>query len=89
MMNKYESLIVIEQNVSEKEIEAIIETITNLISQNGKIKSVQSLGVIVPKDKVKGPCFVFGFETKLEIVEELEKSYRENEKIVYDLTVKY
>ena len=86
-MNKYESLIVIDQNVSKKEIGNIIENITNLINRNGKLLSVQSLGVLMPKDNVKGNCFVFKFEANLEIVEELEKYYGKNGKIVYDLTV--
>ncbi len=86
-MNKYESLIVIDQNVSKKEIGNIIENITNLINRNGKLLSVQSLGVLMPKDNVKGNCFVFKFEANLEIVEELEKYYGKNGKIVYDLTI--
>ena len=86
-MNKYESLIVIDQNVSKKEIGNIIENITNLINRNGNAKFIQSLGLIEAKENVKGNCFVFKFEANLEIVEELEKYYGKNGKIVYDLTI--
>lgn len=87
MINKYESLIVIDQNVSEKELGNIIENIIGLINEKGNAKFIQSLGMIEPKKNVKGNCFVFKFEANLEIVEELEKYYWKNEKIVYDLTV--
>ncbi len=86
-MNKCESLIVISPNVSDEEIKHIIEHTGELINKIGKITSIQYLGVQKPKYNVVGYCFLFGFKTKLDEVEELESYYQENEKIVYDLTV--
>ena len=86
-MNKCESLIVISPNVSDEEIKHIIEHIGELINKIGKKTSIQYLGVQSPKNAVVGYGFLFGFKTKLAEVEELESYYRENEKIVYDITV--
>ena len=86
-MNQYESLIVIDKKTKEEEVGSIIVDIIGLIDKNGNTRFVQSLGMIVPKRNVKGHCFVFKFEANLEIVEELEKYYGKNGKIVYDLTI--
>lgn len=86
-MNRYESLIVIDKNSSEEEIKCIVKYIAELIDKNAEITAIRYLGLQIPKYNVEGYSFLFGFKTKLEIVEELEKNYRQNEKIVYDLTV--
>lgn len=86
-MNQYESLIVIDKKAKKEKIGSIIADIIGLINKNGNAKFVQSLGMIEPKKNVKGNCFVFKFEANLEIVEELEKCYGNNKKIVYDLTI--
>lgn len=86
-MNKCESLIVISPKISNEEVEHIIEHTAELIHKIGKIAYIKYLGVQSPKYCVVGYGFLFGFETKLDEVEELENYYKENEKIVYDLTV--
>lgn len=86
-MNKYESLIVIDKNSSEEEIKCIVKNIAELIDKTAEITAIRYLGLQIPKYNVVGYSFLFAFRTKLEIVEELEKSYQTNKKVVYDLTI--
>ena len=43
-MNKYESVIIINPNLEEEAIKALIEKISNLINTDGKVSSVEEVG---------------------------------------------
>ena len=43
-MNKYESVIIINPNLEEQAIKALIEKFSNLINKNGKVESVEETG---------------------------------------------
>ena len=43
-MNKYESVIIINPNLEEEAIKALIEKFSNLINTDGKVDSVEELG---------------------------------------------
>lgn len=87
-MKKCESLIVISPNASDEEVKQIVEHTAELIQKIGKVTYIQYIGVQKPKSNVVGYGFIFGFKTKLHEVEELEIYYKDNEKIIYDLTVR-
>ena len=79
-MNKYESVIIINPNLEEEAIKALIDKISNLINNNGKVESVEELGkkklaYEVKKNK-EGFYVVFKFEAKPESIAELERNYR-------------
>ena len=43
-MNKYESVIIINPNLETESIKALIEKFSNLINNNGKVRSVEEIG---------------------------------------------
>ncbi len=43
-MNKYESVIIIGQDVTEEGIKALIARFTDLINTDGKVENVQEVG---------------------------------------------
>ena len=65
-MNKYESVIIINPNLEEEAIKALIEKISNLINTDGKVSSVEEVGkkklaYEIKKNK-EGFYVVFKFE---------------------------
>mgnify|MGYP002627532554 CR=1 FL=1 len=69
-MNKYESIIIIGQDVTEEGIKALIARFTDLINSDGKIENVQEVGkkklaYDVKKNK-EGYYVIFTFEGKPE-----------------------
>ena len=44
MMNKYESIIIINPNCTDEAIKALESKFTGLINENGKIESVEKIG---------------------------------------------
>lgn len=91
-MNKYESIIIISPNLDEGEIEGIVTEITDLINQNGKVtkvdkKGIKKLAYEIKKNK-EGYYIIFYFETKENVIVELERNYRINENIIKFITVR-
>ena len=79
-MNKYESVIIINPNLEEEAIKALIEKISNLINTDGKVSSVEEVGkkklaYEIKKNK-EGFYVVFKFEANPELITELERVYR-------------
>ena len=76
-MNKYESVIIINPNVDEEGIKALVQKFTDLINNDGKVEKVDELGkrrlaYEVQKNK-EGYYIVFKFEAKPEVIAELER----------------
>ena len=91
-MNEYERVIIIKPNLDEGEIEGIITEITDLINQNGEVTKVEKMGVRklayeISKCK-EGYYIVIYFETKADVIVELERNYRINENIIKFITVR-
>ena len=42
-MNKYESIIIVNPNVEEKQIDEIIKKINDVINSNGKVNKVEKM----------------------------------------------
>ena len=71
-MNKYESVIIINPNLEEEAIKALIEKISNLINTDGKVSSVEEVGkkklaYEIKKNK-EGFYVVFKFEANPELI---------------------
>ena len=91
-MNKYESVIIINPNVDEEAIKALIEKISNLINTDGKVSSVEEVGkkklaYEIKKNK-EGFYVVFKFEAKPELITELERVYRITDEVIKFIVVK-
>lgn len=91
-MNKYESVIIINPNVSEEEIKALIERFTALINTDGKVEKVDELGkkklaYEVAKNK-EGYYAVIDFEANPSLIAELERNYRITDEIIKFIVIK-
>ena len=91
-MNKYESVIIINPNLEEEAIKALIEKISNLINTDGKVSSVEEVGkkkLAYEIDKNKeGFYVVFKFEANPELITELERVYRITDEVIKFIVVK-
>lgn len=91
-MNKYESIIIIGQNVEEEGIKALITRFTDLINTEGKVSNVNEMGLKklayeIGKNK-EGYYVVFEFEAKPELIVELERNYRITDEIIKFIVVR-
>ncbi len=91
-MNKYESIIIISQNVEEEGIKALITKFTDLINTEGKVSEVTEMGkrkLAYEINKNKEAFYVlFTFEAKPELIAELERNYRITDEIIKFITVR-
>ena len=91
-MNKDESVIIINPNLEEEAIKALIEKISNLINTDGKVSSVEEVGkkklaYEIKKNK-EGFYVVFKFEANPELITELERVYRITDEVIKFIVVK-
>ena len=91
-MNKYESVIIINPNLEEEAIKALIEKISNLINTDGKVSSVEEVGkkklaYEIKKNK-EGFYVVFKFEANPDLITELERVYRITDEVIKFIVVK-
>lgn len=92
IMNKYESVIIINPNLEGEAIKGLIEKFSNLINTDGKLDSVEEIGkkklaYEVKKNK-EGYYIVFKFEAKPELIAELERIYRITDEVIKFIVVK-
>ncbi len=91
-MNNYESVIIINPNLDEEGIKAIIQKFSDLINTDGKLEKVDEMGkrklaYEVQKNK-EGNYVVFYFEANPSLISELERNYRITDEIIKFMTVK-
>ena len=91
-MNKYESIIIIGQDVEEEGINALISRFTDLINTEGKVSDVVEMGkrklaYDIKKNK-EGFYVLFNFEAKPELIAELERNYRITDEVIKFITVR-
>jgi len=91
-MNKYESVIIINPNLEAESIKALIEKISNLINNNGKVDSVEEVGkkklaYEIKKNK-EGYYVIFKFEANPESIAELERVYRITDEVIKFIVIK-
>lgn len=91
-MNKYESVIIINPNVEEETIKALIDRFSALINNDGKLEKVDELGkkkLAYEIDKNKeGFYVVFEFDANPSLIAELERNYRIADEVIKFITVK-
>ncbi len=91
-MNKYESVVIINPNVDEEGIKALIQKISDLINNDGKLEKADELGkrrlaYEVKKNK-EGYYVVFYFEANTSLIAELERNYRITDEVIKFMTIK-
>ena len=91
-MNKYESVVIINPNVEENALKALIEKFQTLINTDGKVEQVNELGkkklaYEINKNK-EGYYVVYDFEANPKLIAELERNYRITDEIIKFIVVK-
>ena len=91
-MNKYESVIIINPNVDEEGMKALISRFTDLINSDGKVEKVDELGkrklAYEVKKNTEGFYVVFYFEANADLIAELERNYRITDEVIKFMTIK-
>ena len=91
-MNKYESVIIINPNLSEEAVKALEEKFTGLINENGKVESVENMGkkrlAYEIKKSREGIYVLFNFEAVPTFIAELERIYRITDDVIKFIVVK-
>ena len=91
-MNKYESIIIINQNIEEEGIKALISRFTDLINKDGKVSEVKEIGkkklAYEIQKNTEGFYVEFDFEAKPELIAELERNYRITDEIIKFIVVR-
>ncbi len=87
-MGHFESIIIVKEDTKEEEIDAIIRNVINLVDANSKLEITKGK-VMEPVPNKKGRAIFFVLDTSLKIAVEIEESFKKNEKIIYELMLKY
>ena len=91
-MNKYESIIIINPNVDEEGMKALVSRFTDLINTDGKVEKVDELGkrklAYEVKKNAEGFYVVFYFEANTSLIAELERNYRTTDEVIKFMTIK-
>ena len=85
-MNKYETVFIINPNVEEEGIKALVDKFSNVINNDGKVESVENLGkkklAYEVKKNSEGTYMLINFEAAPSLVAELERVYRITDEVV-------
>lgn len=91
-MNKYESVVIINPNVDEEGIKALIQKFVSLINSDGKLEKADELGkrklAYEVKKNREGYYVVFYFEANTSLISELERNYRITDEVIKFMTIK-
>ena len=92
VINKYETIFVIDASLSEEEINAISEKFTSLIAANGTTESVDVCGkrrLAYPIDyKTEGYYVLVNFASQAEFITELERIYNITDGVLRTIVIR-
>ena len=92
MMNKYESVIIVNPNLEEERVKNLIKKFSDLINTDGTVASVEEMGkrklAYEIKKQKEGFYIVFKFEAKPELISELERNYRITDEVMKFIVIK-
>lgn len=93
MLNKYESIYIINPNVETEGVKALVEKFNALIeTEGGKVSEVQEWGMkrlAYPINKLEQGYYVLvNFEAKAEFITELERVYKITDEVMKFITIR-
>lgn len=92
MMNKYESVVIVNPNLEEESIKNLIKKFSDLINTDGTVASVEEMGKRKLAYEIKklkeGYYIVIKFEAKPELIAELERNYRITDEVIKFMVIK-
>ena len=91
-MSFYEHTFVGKQDISEKDVNNVIDICTKIIEKSGKLLKIEKWGILNLSRKIKnnkkGIFVHFKFEANSEVVKDIEKKLSIENKVIRYLTVK-
>ena len=91
-MNKYQSVIIVNPNLTEEDLAKLTERFEKLINSNGKVDNVEKLGsrkLAYPIKKATEAYYLnYHFEANPEFISELERNYRITDDVYKFLTIR-
>lgn len=91
-MNKYESVVIINPNVDEEGLKALVENFTKLINTDGKVEKVEELGkrklAYEINKNSEAYYVVYYFEANPNLIAELERNYRITDEVIKFMTIR-
>ncbi len=91
-MNKYETVFIINPNVEEEGIKALVDKFSSVINNDGKVESVENLGkkklAYEVKKNSEGTYMLINFEAAPSLVAELERVYRITDEVIKFIVVR-
>ncbi len=91
-MNNYETIIIINPELSEEESSKVTERFTEMIGKEGKVNSSEVWGkrkLAYPIQKYNEGCYVLiNFDGKPEFIDELTRVYNITDEIIKFIVVK-
>ena len=92
MMNKYETIFIVNPNVEEAGVKALEEKFSNIINNAGKVESVEELGkkklAYEIKKNSEGIYVLINFEAEPSLIKELERVYRITDEVIKFIVVR-
>ena len=91
-MNKYETIFLIKNDITEEQKNKTINTIKNYLNENGKITNIEDLGLKKLAYEVRkykeANYYLIEFDDKAEAIMELERMYRINDDVLKFIVVR-
>ena len=91
-MNKYETVFLISNQITEEQRKSVCARIEDLISKNGTITKIEDLGekrlAYEIQKHTKAFYYVINFESDSSFIYELERNYRITEEILKFIVVR-
>lgn len=91
-MNNYESIFIMNSNITEEQRKEVISKIEKFISDKGEITKKDDLGVKKLAYEIKkqstGYYYVIEFKSKSEVIAELERIFRITDEILKFIVVR-
>lgn len=92
VMNKYETIFVVDNSLEQEQIDALVEKFKSLIESEGTIENVDVWGkrrlAYEINDKTEGYYVLINFSAKPSLPKELERIYHITDGIIRSITVK-
>ena len=92
IINKYETIFIIDASYDEEAVNKLVEKFTTLISENGTVESVDSWGkrrlAYEINDKTEGVYTLVNFASEAEFIKELDRIYNITDGILRTITIR-
>ncbi len=91
-MRKYETIFVLQPQLTEEEIQAQIDRVKEIIDKNGKVESVEQWGLKTLAYKIantytEGYYVLVNFEAERSVLDDLEHYYKITDAVIRSIIV--